>query len=310
MKKLSGAILRLTEDEPLLHTAKLFRVALFGWVLLCLLCLLPHHRAVWGTDGLAPPRPFPSDIWSAWITHVLLHPRVAPHYALFLIGDIAALALGIFGVAPRVTALVVWFTTINIHHRASSITDGGDNLAWLLLFYLLFVNTSGKPTGLRRSPLARNLVVAASNAGIFLCRWQVAVVYFTASLLKLQGELWQNGMALYYILQNETFSHPVFGRFVVDHVWLAVAGTYATVAFQLAFPWLVWFRRVRPYLLVAGVLLHLGILFVMGLFTFGLIMCISYVVWFPDAWSARVLGRRSDAIGPAGEEARGATPGM
>ena len=36
-------------------------------------------------------------------------------------------------------------------------------------------------------------------------------------------------------------------------------------------------------------MIHLGIAFIMGLFTFGLIMCVSYILFFRDEWAEATL---------------------
>jgi hypothetical protein len=110
-------------------------------------------------------------------------------------------------------------------------------------------------------------------------------------VLKLNGPLWQKGMALYYILQGESYTHPTVQSLVIEYPAFAMLGTYATMLFQVLFVVLIWRRAARPYLVAAGVGLHLfGIGLGMGLLLFGIIMCLGYLAFIPADVSARLRG--------------------
>jgi predicted DCC family thiol-disulfide oxidoreductase YuxK len=264
--------------ECFLHTAKLFRIALLVWCMLHTLLLLPFHATIWGVDAYALRLSF-DDSWYAWIFQLTLHPAVAPYYLCFIFAQLLSAGLGIFGIWPRFMLACTYILTLNINSLTGVILDGGNNLSQLLLVYLLLVNTSGRPVA--DGPWAPWLR-AISNAGFVLCQLQVAIVYLTAGLLKSNGHLWQNGMALYYLFQSETYGHPLIGQLMRQWPWLSLIGTYTTLIFQWLFPILIWSRRWRPYLITFGLILHLGIAFGMGLFTFGLVMCLSYLLFVPD----------------------------
>ena len=96
-------------------------------------------------------------------------------------------------------------------------------------------------------------------------------------------------MALYYVLQGDSYTHPIAREIVVAVPELAMLATYGAVAFQILFVVLVWNKRARPYLVAAGIGLHLvGIAFGMGLFIFGTVMCLAYLA-FIDEEKARRL---------------------
>ena len=75
------------------------------------------------------------------------------------------------------------------------------------MFYFVFMNLSGRPT--RARGWFRPISVAASNAALWMCRIQVALIYLCAGILKLNGDLWQKGMALYDLLQGDSYTHPL-----------------------------------------------------------------------------------------------------
>jgi predicted DCC family thiol-disulfide oxidoreductase YuxK len=74
-----------------------------------------------------------------------------------------------------------------------------------------------------------------------------------------------------------------------DFPFLSLIGTYATLGFQWLFPILIWQRRWRLPLISFGLLLHLGIAFGMGLFTFGLVMYVSYLLFLPEDKAGKLL---------------------
>jgi hypothetical protein len=198
--------------------------------------------------------------------------------------------VGISCIWPRAVSIALLFITINLNNKAYPILDGGDNLMQILFVYLVFIdpNAAGKSEA---SPSAgRALIIGLSNYALLMARLQIVFVYVIAGLAKVRGPLWQNGTALYYTLNVEEYSLPFFADLISAYPLLAVLGTYSTILYQLAFPWLIWNPKIKPALLTFGTFLHLQISFVMGLFSFGLAVTASYVSFYSDAQSER-LGR-------------------
>lgn len=215
------------------------------------------------------------------------HPWVQSRYFTVVIGQLLALILAIFGIAPRTMTVAVYVFTMNLDNQAAATLDGGNNLAHLIMFYMMFMNISGRP--IRGTGIVAMLGRALSNAASFTAQIQVVIVYLCGSLYKVNGELWQNGMAIFYILQAETFTHPWLYYLIRRFPLLSLLGTYSTIAFQMSFPILVWFQRVRPFVLLSAIAFHLTIAFGMGLITFGLVMCVMTTLFFPETWSRRII---------------------
>lgn len=278
-------IQRLAREELFLKTAQLFRIALLVWLGLHSILLLPFHETIFGPHAYVMRTRFDGSIWS-WIFHLGQHSAVGPYYLWFFVVQLGAIALGILGIWPRLMMILAYVSTMNIYNLSGVILDGGNNLSQLLLFYMMLVNTSGRPSG---PGWLGTFTRALSNGAFIMCRLQIAIVYLTAGLLKLQGHLWQNGMALYYLFQSETYGHPWIAQIMRKWPMFSLIGTYTTLAFQYLFPLGIWLRRWRKPLIIVGCTIHLGIAFGMGLFTFGLVMCVSYISFFPEDWSERVL---------------------
>jgi hypothetical protein len=90
-----------------------------------------------------------------------------------------------------------------------------------------------------------------------LLQFHLALLYMSAALWKLPNADWRSGLALHYVLNNPIYQRmpgPVPAAFFRATVGL----TYLTFYWELAFPVLVWVRRMRPPMLAIGVALHLG----------------------------------------------------
>jgi predicted DCC family thiol-disulfide oxidoreductase YuxK len=267
-------------------TKKLFRIALFAWFLLTTLLMLPSHTEFWSAQAfISRISPAPGSI--RMFSAILSHPLVTPYYLLFVFGAIFSYTLAMLGVQTRLMTFFSIFFAYNLANQAEITLDGGDNLSWLMLSYLLFMNTDGRKVA--KKSWSGWLSTGISNAAFILACFQVLVVYFYAGICKIDGELWQKGMALFYILQSSNYGHPAIAPLLLKAWPLTVIGTYFTMGFQLLFSFYVWNKKAKPYLFAAGTFLHFNIGLVMGLPSFGLIMCLVYILFFPEDWSHAVL---------------------
>lgn len=155
--------------------------------------------------------------------------------------------------------VLVLFRLRNIY-----IMDGHDNLIALLVLYLSFYNNK--------------FLSVTPNAIAFLVKFQICVVYFFSGLWKIDGELWKNGTALYYVLNTEDFDVYRISSILNGFPLLYKGLTYFTVFFEIAFPIFIWFNRFKLPLMVLGVLLHIGIFILMRIDSFSVTMLLCYVV--------------------------------
>lgn len=123
-----------------------------------------------------------------------------------------------------------------------------------------------------------------------LLRFQVALIYFWSGISKLLNASWRDGSALHYVIANEQFRRLAWtppGSFEPP---LAVL-TYLTLAWELAFPFLLLHRRGRRFALASGVALHSGMAVILELGPFSLVMLASYLAFLdPVRVAARFAG--------------------
>lgn len=166
-----------------------------------------------------------------------------------------------------------------LYRHSGPFLDGGDNLMSLLLFYNMIVNLD------QLSPVFNFF----SNLGIISGRLQIALVYLVAGLTKITGHLWTTGTALYYALNVDIFTHPLMKDLVNTNILISTIGSYSILIFQISFPFMIWNFNFKRIYLLAGTVLHLGILFGMGLTTFGCAMISSYFVFYSNQEAKHTL---------------------
>lgn len=267
---------------------------IYGSVLIGLLIVNYGIRHdLWGPNGLLPWDLFTiqvaqqgsfslyaladSDWWAEFL-----------FYALFTVAVLFTL-----GWRTRVITPVLWVLVWSWHERNPLVLDGGDNLMRIILIYLVFADVSArfsldarraKRKGRSAEDTAlRRATTVLHNFALAAVVFQVCVVYLTAGLFKVQGERWQQGTALYYILRVAEFSPwPELSRLIYENSLLVTAGTYVTVFFQVSVPLLLLNRYTRWIGFIMALGMHGAIGVLMGLPFFSAIMIATDLTMISD----------------------------
>lgn len=206
---------------------------------------------------------------------------------LFCFLGIIASCTFLLGIFPRISAVLLFFLLFIFKFRNIFLLDGGDNIITALLPFFFFIQSKSlckRYTKLTEKwGLTSNYYVQKlTNICILGILIQICLVYLFAGLHKLQGEVWLNGTALYYILNSSDFSAYTINEYITSFPFVVYGLTWFTIAFQLLFPLLVWCNKTRVSVLFLGILLHLGILIFMRIDNFSFIMLACYAVFFTD----------------------------
>jgi hypothetical protein len=305
-------------------------VARIGLACIALLNYAVHfadRQYLWGPDGVWPWEVFVEQLDTDGSFSLYALSSSATVFDLLYLGGVLAALLFLLGVLPRVTALVHWAFLWSLYERNPSLLDGGDNLTYVLLPLFCLVESnrylaigaaerrerlaaalpSVAPTSVRRM-----LVTQLHNVAWLTMVGQIVVVYVLSGLYKAGGELWQNGSALYYAMRTDEFRWPGLSEHFYENALFVGTGTWFTVGFQLAFPFLLFSRTGRALAFTGAVLLHLQIAVFMGIVTFSLTMIFSEAVIVDDATYRRVAalsrGLRRTVRGRLGARGRGTPP--
>ena len=266
----------------------LLRVAICCWLLKEVVLNLPSMNILYGPDGFVVVKPnflhrLPGGI--AFAKH---------HYAWFIGAYVASILLFIAGIGRWLTAIIV-FTMINIVQNMNmSIVNGGDMMARLIVFYLIFANSyqyfvlfKEKRPGVQEQQFTNLL----SNLAAFSIMLHLCIAYFSSGMLKLMDPYWWRGEALYYAFQMERFIGTPLNRYITQYPLLSVAGTYAALAFEILFPVLIWFKKLRKPLLVIGILFHLSIYIFMMIYAFQVVFVLIYGLFVPHETWLQIMQR-------------------
>ncbi|KUO14170.1 HTTM domain-containing protein [Streptomyces sp. DSM 15324] len=239
------------------------------------------RRYMFGPDGVLPWQDFVDQVHeSGTFSLYTVSDSTVWFETVFHLGMLAALAVTV-GIGGRAVLLVHWIFLWSVYQRQITILDGGDNLAYVVIPMLLLTRCYSRfslPTGLARTLAARVPAVLRAmatplhNLGVLSVAVQMCLVYVTSGLYKVQGRLWQDGTALFYVMRVPEFTLPGVSEIVYDNEFLVFSGTYATVAFLVYFPLGILVPKLRPWAAVVSIGFHLSIAVFMGLTGFALTM--------------------------------------
>lgn len=214
---------------------------------------------------------------------------VVTYSAALYIASIVFTILFAIGFLPRITCWLFLAASYATYSRTALATDAGQQLMILLLFLMCLMDTGAHlslsgPKTFKSGRLFYGIGTMLHNAARFLVTWQMCMVYFWAAFWKLGGADWRNGTAMYYVMHIERFAvWPWFSNLLTANAVVVVLMTYSTLAIQLAFPFLIWNERAKPYITALMVTLHVGIAFTLGLVSFSAIMIVADLSLLSDA---------------------------
>jgi uncharacterized membrane protein YphA (DoxX/SURF4 family) len=277
---------------------------LLGVIRFCTGLMLLYNHAVW---GLALADFFGPDGWiSADLAEVTQRVQTAysfwwlvPERYLWpaYLASMLVLVLFLIGFWTRITSALALAVVISFAYRVPEATFGLDKTTAILTFYLA-LGPSGTGFSVdwlfhrRRRGQASSRPEASSFANFTLRLIQVhmCIFYLFAGLAKLQGMSWWNGEAMWMTFANLEYQSTDM-TWLAWHPWVIDFLTHFSVAIEMSFCVLVWVPILRPLVLTAMVLLHVGIGTCLGLWTFSLIMCIGCMSFLPPDAVGRLLSR-------------------
>jgi hypothetical protein len=192
--------------------------------------------------------------------------------ALLFIFSVGILSIiGLLRKSNYISNLTLWLLVMNLTSFLYPTLTAGDYLLnQLLCFNCFFMPQASK------NLVWNDIKTALHNNALLAIKLQVCLAYFLAGYFKVIDDSWMSGAAIYQTFQIPEFSNALLVSIPYS---ITVALTYFTIAYQLSFAFLVWFRPFKIYLFSFGIIQHLLIAFGMGLFQFGVIMCICYILF-------------------------------
>jgi len=321
----------------------LFRICLAALLLKNALYSIPLAQLFYSDAGLVPRARFWDDPAGNGLGQFSLLNYFSASWAAILIFIAwAGIALALLvGYRTRMMAVLNYLLMLSIIHRNPLILTGADRVMTVLSFWMIFLplNHYYSVDAWLARRRHRHPAVHGDNLPIRIMphttyafplrviQIQVALIYIFTSYMKWHGELWREGDALFYALQQNGFLLPT-GIWLGETapLWLLHLLTWSTLLIEAGFAPLVFSPVLQPWARASGLLLaallHLGIAVTMDIPDFSIAMWVSYIVFFEPAWvvwlerQVRRLLRRPHAPAVVAEAAvlpedrRGSTPAI
>lgn len=183
-----------------------------------------------------------------------------------------------------------------LYWRNPYVLSGAEDLAHLMLLWCLFLPMNrhwSVDSALDSQPPDRSFPAIAFIA----IRFQIVSLYFVSALFKLEGAPWRSGEAIIWVLSDTAYSQTPAAAFLLHQLpGLLYVANYSVMAFQLAFPFLVYcpWRNdwTRAFALLGAACMHVSFMVCLNIGSFPFLSLIILILMIPDAWIDRLLLRR------------------
>jgi len=177
---------------------------------------------------------------------------------------------------PFLFDFLLWFLVLNIHNKIYPTLTGGEYLLNQLLLFNIFISKRFIVSDHWFNSF-KKCIHNFACAGIII---QVCFIYLVAGLTKLKDVVWMQGEAV--ALSSQVEHYNMFNEIKFDYDSLvAMIFNYIILFYQLLFPLLIWFSKIKKPMIIFGIVFHLYVAFGMGLVSFGMVMLIPYIYLWP-----------------------------
>jgi hypothetical protein len=277
---------RPISTAPLAVFRIVFGLVVFAWSL----TLLPELSPFFTRGGIVPKQPhFSGQLWGAWGVLGIFTSKGAV-IVLFIALVVASVCL-VLGLLPQLAAAVVFIALMSFQRRNPFVVNSGDVLMRLVAFYLIFAPSAAALSLGRFLKNRREFWTFPARApwAMRLLQVQFSVVYLVAVWTKARGTTWNNGTAVSLALRIKDLERFPVPSFITHSALISNVFTFGTLALELSLAILVWNRTLRPWVLLAGLSLHLGIEYSIRVGFYGLAITSMYLLWVPPERMEAVL---------------------
>jgi len=268
-----------------------FGLLVFTWTL----SLAPDLDAFFGRAGLLSGQIGGAGVWGVL---AIFRSDLAVQ-VLFVVLLVASFGV-IVGYRTRLAAVLVFIGVMSFERRDPYVFNTGDGLVRLIAFYLMLA-PAGAALSLDRFLGTRERFWEfpwRAPWALRLMQIQLSVVYIAGLWIKVQGTTWNDGTAVSYALRVSDLHRLPLPSFVTNSLLIANVLTYGTLAVEASVAVLVWNRRLRPWVLLIGACLHLGIEWSIRVGFFSFAMLTLYLSFLDPHWAQAQLLRLGDRFLP------------
>lgn len=191
------------------------------------------------------------------------------------------------GIWTNWTSILTTLLIISYANRGTGANFGLDQISSFLCIYLAIGNCGGAYSVddwlAKRRGAGEGRPSTRNRIAIRLIQVHMCVVYLFAAIGKLQGTTWLNGEAVWGALASYEYQ-SIDMSWISNHMGLVAILTLGALAWECAYPALIWFKLTRPIMLFFAIPIHLGIGICMGMLSFGLIMLAGNLAFVDSRW--------------------------
>jgi hypothetical protein len=194
----------------------------------------------------------------------------------------------LLGYKSRLNAAFCWGMQVVVFNSSHLLSYGFDAVLLSLLFYTMIFPV-GNYWSADRSIGPKQLESEESMVPYYLKTMQLhlCLIYLVNGVSKISGSSWHDGSGIWDAInqpQFECYLTPLLQKlFMIKHVPALI--TWSTIILEIAYPLLIWVRKVNKLILAGIILLHLSIAIVFGLWLFGNTMILFNLVAFGNVLS-------------------------
>jgi hypothetical protein len=250
-----------------------FGAVAIGWTV----SLLPDLYQLFGPHGVVPRQPHGSFQWGVF--------AIWTSERALLIGWAVLLVCSVLlavGWHSRLAAVGIFVLIISFEHRNPWVWNSGD-AALRIEALILALSPCGAALSLDQRRSTGTFWSAQQRAEwpVRLLQLQLSLIYLASVLSKLNGGAWPQGTAVSYALRLQDMLLLPTPHWLTNSALLVNAITWGMLAVELSLAILVWHRRLRPWVLAAGVVTHTVIMVTITVGFFTLAMFVLYLAFVP-----------------------------
>jgi hypothetical protein len=262
---------------------KLYSNLIIFFCLLNILILSPDIFEIFAKDGLIKESInvefiYPYNPLLNWFTSPLTYIGIPYSVSLLLFITIYVISLvfNLINYKKLTFATIAWVFHIAIINSSYFFSYGADYFLTFALFINIFFSIPSKKLNQKKVKTIHSFIIRFTQI-------QMCFVYFFAGFGKSLGTDWFDGNAIWYILNS--FSPKITESFFyhfIDYPLFFIFLGWSTILIELLYPILMNLNITRKITLLSIISLHLGIIFFMKFYTFGLIMIILNLIAWGD----------------------------
>ena len=296
------------QDRPT-TPLEISRIGIGAALLLHYALATPYLLTFWGDSGWMPRTLLTQEHPDPWAQSILFYFTASWQWYAFHTLFLACCVAFTLGWRTSWVKWAVLAGQLSYDNRNPDMYYGVDSILACLLLILCFAPI-GRAVSLDRVRQVRSakLLDLGAHPPRFSSRWafactrlmqiQMAVLFFYSAVGKIRGDDWWHGDAIWRVFSSADYYNESLLRILASNFWLVNIASFTTVLIELAFPFMVWKHRSRPYLLAGAIFLHVQFALLLNLYYFSFVMIMGHMSFVRPQWLQRLGAIWKWRIGP------------